>query len=75
MGSGLTTAYNIIQKHNGEIKVKVMGSPIKGELKFPVIATRDIANYAAKRLLALDFEGHHVQDLLGARDVSYHEMA
>lgn len=41
----------------------------------PVIATKDIANYAAKRLLALDFEGQNVQDLLGARNVTYNEMA
>jgi uncharacterized protein YbjT (DUF2867 family) len=53
----------------------IMGSPIKGDLSFPVIATKDIANYAAKRLLALDFEGKNHQDLLGARDVTYTEMA
>ena len=53
----------------------IMGSPIKGDLSFPVIATKDIANYAAKRLLALDFEGNNHQDLLGARNVTYTEMA
>jgi len=53
----------------------IMGSPIKGDLSFPVIATRDVAAYAAKRLLALDFAGHNVQDLLGAREVTYPEMA
>ena len=35
----------------------IMGSPIKPDLTFPVIATKDIADYAAKRLLALDFKG------------------
>ena len=53
----------------------IMGSPIKGDLSMPVIATKDIASYAAKRLLALDFEGHNFQDLLGARNVTYSEMA
>lgn len=53
----------------------IMGSPVRADLQFPVIATRDIAEYAAKRLLALDFEGHNVQDLLGARDVTYPEIA
>ena len=53
----------------------IMGSPIKSNLLFPVIATKDIANYAVKRLLALDFSGHNTQNLLGARDVSYPEMA
>ena len=52
-----------------------MGSPIKDDLYFPIIATRDIADHAIKRLLALDFEGENHQDLLGARDVTYTEMA
>jgi uncharacterized protein YbjT (DUF2867 family) len=52
----------------------IMGSPIKDDLSFPVIATKDIAEYAAKRLLALDFEGNNHQDLLGTRNVSYGEM-
>ena len=53
----------------------IMGSPIKADLSFPMIATKDIANYAAKRLLALDFEGNNHQDLLGAGNVSYKEIA
>lgn len=53
----------------------IMGSPVKADLLFPVIATKDIGNYAAKRLLALDFSGHNTQDLLGAREVSYPEIA
>jgi len=53
----------------------IMGSPVKGDLSIPVIATKDIANYAAKRLSALDFEGKGYQDLLGARNVTYSEMA
>ncbi len=57
-------------KHMG-----IMGSPVKPNLTFPVIATKDIAEYAAKRLLALDFEGHQTQDLLGKKDVSYPEIA
>jgi uncharacterized protein YbjT (DUF2867 family) len=52
----------------------IMGSPIQGDLSFPMIATKDIAEYAAKRLLALDFEGNNHQDLLGARNVSYAEV-
>ena len=56
-------------KHMG-----ITGSPIKGDLTFPIIATKDIAAYAVKRLLALDFSGHNVQYLLGSRDVSYNEI-
>ncbi len=52
----------------------VNGSPLTGELDFPVIATRDIAWEAANRLQALDFSGHSVQELLGERDLSMHEM-
>ncbi len=53
----------------------IMGSPVKADLSFPVIATKDIGNYAAKRLLALDFTGHNTQNLLGPREVSYPEIA
>lgn len=53
----------------------ILGAPLKADLSFPVIATKDIAAYATKRLLALDFTGHNVQDLLGAREVTYPEMA
>ena len=53
----------------------IMGSPIKSDLSFPVIATKDIADYAAKRLLSLDFSGHNVQNLLGNSDVTYPEIA
>jgi uncharacterized protein YbjT (DUF2867 family) len=53
----------------------IMGSPIKADLSFPMITTKDIANYAAKRLLALDFKGNNHQDLLGAGNVTYAEVA
>jgi len=56
-------------KHMG-----ITGSPIKSDLKFPMIASRDIGEYAAKRLLALDFKGHNIQYLLGNREVSYKEI-
>lgn len=56
-------------KHMG-----ITGSPIKADLQFPMIASRDIAAYAAKRLLALDFSGHNIQYLLGSREVSYREI-
>lgn len=52
----------------------IMGSPVRSDLTFPMIASKDIGTYAAKRLLALDFEGKNYQDLLGARDVSYPEV-
>jgi uncharacterized protein YbjT (DUF2867 family) len=60
----------------GAIKMMgTMASPIKGDLRIPMIATQDIAQYAAKRLLALDFQGKQVQHLFGAEDISYDELA
>lgn len=60
----------------GAIKMMgMMGSPLDGERKMPMIATADIAAYAAKRLTNLDFQGKGVQHLLGAQDVSYNEVA
>ncbi len=53
----------------------MMASPLHGDFKMPMIATQDIAQYAAKRLQALDFQGHGTQDLLGAQEVSYNELA
>lgn len=53
----------------------IMGSPVQGDLVMPMIATRDIGEYAAKRLLALDFAGKSHQYLLGAKDTSYNEVA
>lgn len=53
----------------------VMGSPVKGDLEMSMVATKDIGEYAAQRLLSLDFEGHNVQYLLGSRDLTYTEVA
>jgi uncharacterized protein YbjT (DUF2867 family) len=53
----------------------IMGSAMKADLLFPIVATKDIAAVGAKRLLALDFTGKSVQYLLGARDVTNNEIA
>lgn len=52
----------------------IMGSPVKADLRMNMIATRDIAAYAAKRLGALDFSDHNIQYLLGQRDLTYNEV-
>jgi uncharacterized protein YbjT (DUF2867 family) len=44
------------------------------DLKQPMIATRDIGNYAARRLLNLSFSGKHTRELLGERDLSMAEV-
>src|SRR5215467_1148170 len=48
---------------------------IRGDLKMPMIATRDVGEYAAERLAALDFSGFSTREMLGQRDVSHHEVA
>jgi uncharacterized protein YbjT (DUF2867 family) len=55
--------------------MNVLGSAIRGDLKFPMIATKDIANFAVERLIKRDFLGVTVKDLLGQRDISMDEIA
>jgi uncharacterized protein YbjT (DUF2867 family) len=52
----------------------VNGSPIRGDLRMPVIATRDIADVAAQSLVALDFKDIVIWELLGQRDLTLREM-
>ncbi len=47
---------------------------IKGDLKFAMIATKDIAPVAAEHLLKRDFSGKTVHELLGERDISMDEV-
>lgn len=52
---------------------KINGSAIKGDLKFPMIATQDVAREAAERLVRREFTGHQAKMLLGPEDVSMRE--
>ena len=52
----------------------INGAPLKADLSFPVIATKDIARVASQYLLELTFEGIVVRELLGKRDISMNEM-
>jgi uncharacterized protein YbjT (DUF2867 family) len=52
---------------------KINGSAIKGDLRFPMIATQDVAREAAEQLVRRDFTGHQVKMLLGPKDVSMRE--
>jgi uncharacterized protein YbjT (DUF2867 family) len=51
----------------------IFGHALLPDLKMPMIATRDIGDYAAQRLLALDFSGKQTRELLGERDLSMAE--
>jgi uncharacterized protein YbjT (DUF2867 family) len=52
---------------------KINGSAIKGDLKYPMIATQDVAREAAERLVRRDFTGRRARMLLGPEDVSMRE--
>jgi uncharacterized protein YbjT (DUF2867 family) len=53
----------------------IMGSAIAGDTPLPMIATKDIAEYASARLMARDFTGRGTQHLFGPRDVTPKEAA
>src|SRR5579864_1937520 len=56
--------------------IRAMGKtagPLRGDLKLPLIAARDIGDAAAELLLGLDFSGKQTRELLGQRDLSMNE--
>jgi uncharacterized protein YbjT (DUF2867 family) len=53
----------------------ITGSAIRGDLKIAMIATKDIAAYAAERLVKRDFSGSSVHYLLGQRDLTLTEVS
>jgi len=53
----------------------MMAGPVEAELSLNMIATRDIAAFAAEALLQLNFSGRQTRELLGQRDLNYLEAA
>src|SRR5271170_1721972 len=51
----------------------IFGNALLPNLKIPMAATRDVGDYAAQRLLHLDFSGKQRRELLGERDLSMAE--
>ena len=51
----------------------IFGHALLPDLKLPMTATRDVGNYAAQRLLDLDFSDKQTRELLGERDLSMTE--
>jgi uncharacterized protein YbjT (DUF2867 family) len=51
----------------------IFGHALLPDLKLPMIATPDVGDYAAQRLLDLDFSGKQTCELLGERDLSMAE--
>jgi uncharacterized protein YbjT (DUF2867 family) len=54
---------------------KMNGGVIKSDLRFPMIATIDIAERAARHLVDRDFVGHTVETILGPDDVTMNEVS
>src|SRR3989475_857971 len=52
-----------------------MAGPVRPDLALPMIATRDIGAFAAETLARRDFQGKQRRELLGARDISYAQVA
>ena len=51
----------------------IFGHALLPDLKLPMTATPDVGDYAAQRLLDLDFSGKQTRELLGERDLSMAE--
>jgi len=51
----------------------IFGHALLPDLKLPMTVTRDVGDYAAQRLLDLDFSGKQTRELLGERDLSMAE--
>jgi uncharacterized protein YbjT (DUF2867 family) len=51
-----------------------LGSPLAADLNMGQIATRDIGELAARRMLALDWSGREVHELHGERDLTMPEV-
>lgn len=49
------------------------GGPLRGDLKLPMIATRDIGAFAGTALAKPDFNGKQTRELLGQRDLDMNE--
>jgi uncharacterized protein YbjT (DUF2867 family) len=54
-------------------KMGLFGNALAPDTKFPMVATRDVGNYVAQRLLDLDFSGKQTREVLGERDLTMTE--
>jgi uncharacterized protein YbjT (DUF2867 family) len=52
----------------------MFGHALLPDLKMPLIATRDVGDYGARRLLDLDFSGRQTRELLGERELTMTEV-
>lgn len=66
---------NLLLSLEGVRMMNVLPGSAPSDAAMPMIATRDIGNYAAARLAARDFSGHSTQELLGPRDYTMRDCA
>ena len=66
---------NLLMSIDGIRMMNALPGAAPADVPSPMIATRDIGNYAAARLAARDFSGHSAQELLGPRDVTMRDSA
>lgn len=64
---------NLLQNVDLIKKMGIAGSALEADRAVPMIATKDIAAYAARRFDELNFSGTSVQELLGPRDITMTE--
>ena len=56
-------------------KMGLFGNALAPDTKLPMVATRDVGDYVAQRLLDLDFSGKQTREVLGERDLTMTETA
>jgi uncharacterized protein YbjT (DUF2867 family) len=66
---------NLLASIDGIRMMNALPGAAPADVPSPMIATRDIGNYAASRLAARDFSGHSMQELLGPRDITMRDCA
>ncbi len=66
---------NLLWQVDTITNVGFMGSAQRADLSVPMIATEDIARYAAERMQKRDFSGKSPQELLGPREYTMNEVA
>jgi uncharacterized protein YbjT (DUF2867 family) len=53
----------------------LLGGPLRADLAVPMIAARDIGDWAAEELLRLNFSGKQARELLGQLNLTFKEVA
>jgi uncharacterized protein YbjT (DUF2867 family) len=66
---------NTLPQVNAIRMMGAVGTPLRADLKLPMIATRDIGNAAADALLHPTVRGKETRELLGPRDITYTEVS